>query len=125
MQRRLNFRRIPGGHSLVGSVYIQHPIGEHISAELGYARLNQSYNGIQCGYECAGLRPGVLHHFLPVHETARKITMAENFEEQNSEQVDVRRYFDLARRRHMYFLIPLLVGWCAVWGASWVLPAKL
>jgi succinoglycan biosynthesis transport protein ExoP len=47
--------------------------------------------------------------------------MAENFEEPNSEQVDVRRYFDLARRRHMHFLIPLFVGWCAVWGASWIL----
>lgn len=50
--------------------------------------------------------------------------MAEIIEEQNSEQVDVQKYFDLIRRRHMYFLIPLLLGWCAVWGASWVLPAK-
>ncbi len=50
--------------------------------------------------------------------------MAETFEEQSSEQVDVRRYFDLARRRHMHFLIPLLLGWCAVWGASWILPAR-
>jgi len=49
--------------------------------------------------------------------------MPENLEQQDSEQLDVRRYFDLVRRRHMYFLIPLLIGWLAVWGASWVLPA--
>ena len=24
----------------------------------------------------------------------------------------------------MYFLIPMFIGWLAVWGASWVLPAR-
>ncbi|MFZ0747356.1 MAG: hypothetical protein WAM85_23330, partial [Terracidiphilus sp.] len=50
--------------------------------------------------------------------------MAEIPEESNSEQFDVQRVFDLARRRHMQFLIPLFVGWCLVWGASWILPAR-
>ena len=50
--------------------------------------------------------------------------MTESPEDQNAELFDVQRYLDLGRRRHMYFLIPLLVGWCAVWGASWVLPAR-
>ena len=50
--------------------------------------------------------------------------MADNLEEQNSEQLDVRQYFDLARRRHMHFLIPLFIGWCVVWGASWILPPR-
>ena len=38
--------------------------------------------------------------------------MAETPEEQNSEQFDVQRYFDLVRRRHMHFLIP------AAWSAG-------
>jgi len=50
--------------------------------------------------------------------------MADHIEEPNSEQLDVQRYFELIRRRHMHFLIPVLIGWCAVWGASWVLPAS-
>lgn len=43
-------------------------------------------------------------------------------EEQNAKGVDIQRYLNLARRRHMYFLIPVLVGWLAVWGAGWILP---
>ncbi len=27
-------------------------------------------------------------------------------------------------RRHMQFLVPLLLGWLVVWGASWVLPSR-
>jgi polysaccharide chain length determinant protein (PEP-CTERM system associated) len=50
--------------------------------------------------------------------------MTEIVEEQKSEQLDVRRFFDLARRRHMHFLIPLLIGWLVVWGLSWILPAS-
>jgi polysaccharide biosynthesis transport protein len=37
---------------------------------------------------------------------------------------DVQRYLGIIRRRHLYFLIPLLVGWLAVWGSSWILPAR-
>ena len=50
--------------------------------------------------------------------------MAEITEEQNSEQFDAQYLFDLVRRRHMHFLIPLLAAWCAVWGASWILPPR-
>ncbi len=50
--------------------------------------------------------------------------MPEGFEEQNSESFDLQRYLDVARRRHLHFLIPVLIGWLAVWGASWVLPAR-
>jgi polysaccharide chain length determinant protein (PEP-CTERM system associated) len=45
-------------------------------------------------------------------------------EEQGSEQPDFHRYLDVARRRHMHFLIPLLVGWLVVWGAGWILPPR-
>jgi polysaccharide biosynthesis transport protein len=50
--------------------------------------------------------------------------MAEEPDEQNSEPLDLQRYLSIVRRRHMHFFIPLLVGWLAVWGASWVLPAR-
>jgi len=50
--------------------------------------------------------------------------MAEEPEEQSSEPLDLQRYLGIVRRRHLQFLIPLLFGWLAVWGASWVLPAR-
>jgi succinoglycan biosynthesis transport protein ExoP len=50
--------------------------------------------------------------------------MAEDLEEQNSEPLDLQRYLGLVRRRHLQFLIPLLLGWVAVWSASWVLPTR-
>ena len=50
--------------------------------------------------------------------------MPQDPEEQNSERPDFQRYFDLIRRRHMQFLVPLFLGWLAVWGSSWVLPAR-
>ena len=48
--------------------------------------------------------------------------MTETVEEQSVEQFDVRPFLDLVRRRHMHFLIPLLLGWLIVWGVSWILP---
>jgi len=45
-------------------------------------------------------------------------------EEQTSGGLDVQRILGIVRRRHMYFLVTLVVGWAAVWGASWVLPAR-
>jgi hypothetical protein len=36
----------PGGHSISGSVSLQHPIGEHFNAEAGYTRLHQSFSDI-------------------------------------------------------------------------------
>ncbi len=50
--------------------------------------------------------------------------MPELIEEQESTQFDHERYLNLVRRRHVFFLVPMLLGWLLVWGASWVLPAK-
>lgn len=47
--------------------------------------------------------------------------MVEPVEEGTSGQFDFQRLLDVARRRHLHFLIPLFVGWALVWGASWVL----
>ena len=35
-----------GGHTISGNVSVQHPIGAHLSAEIGYARLHQSYSTV-------------------------------------------------------------------------------
>jgi polysaccharide biosynthesis transport protein len=45
-------------------------------------------------------------------------------EEQTSEGFDLGRYLNLVRRRHIYFLVPLGLGFLLVWGASWVLPPR-
>ncbi len=50
--------------------------------------------------------------------------MEETYEEQNSEGLDIQRYLEIVRRRHIHFLVPLFLGWLIVWGASWVLPAQ-
>ncbi len=50
--------------------------------------------------------------------------MEEIYEEQKSEGVDVQRYLEIVRRRHIHFLIPLFLGWLIVWAASWVLPVR-
>jgi polysaccharide biosynthesis transport protein len=48
--------------------------------------------------------------------------MAEDFEEQGSEGLDVQHLLGIVRRRHLQFLVPLFVGWLVVWGTSWILP---
>ena len=35
-----------GGHTVSGTVSVQHPLGEHLSIQAGYTRLQQSYGGI-------------------------------------------------------------------------------
>jgi polysaccharide biosynthesis transport protein len=50
--------------------------------------------------------------------------MEEIYEEQSSEGLDVQRYLEIVRRRHIHFLVPLFVGWIIVWGASWILPVR-
>src|ERR1700756_3195628 len=50
--------------------------------------------------------------------------MADDLEEQRGESLDLQHYLGLVRRRHFHFLIPLFVGWAAVWSASWVLPPR-
>jgi succinoglycan biosynthesis transport protein ExoP len=49
--------------------------------------------------------------------------MAEVYETEEKKP-DFQRYVDIARRRHMHFLIPLLFGWVLVWGLSWILPPR-
>lgn len=48
--------------------------------------------------------------------------MPEDFEDQ-SKEFNLDSKVDLLRRRHLQFLIPLLLGWLLVWSASWILPA--
>lgn len=36
----------PGGHTISGTVSLQHQIGEHFNAQLGYTRVHQSFGGI-------------------------------------------------------------------------------
>lgn len=50
--------------------------------------------------------------------------MEETYEEQNAEGLDITRYLEVVRRRHLEFILPLLLGWLVVWGVSWVLPAR-
>lgn len=49
--------------------------------------------------------------------------MVDDLEEQSLEGFDPQRYLSMARRRHLQFLIPLLLGWVSVWGATWVIPS--
>ncbi|MGD0800076.1 MAG: hypothetical protein ABR906_02045, partial [Terracidiphilus sp.] len=50
--------------------------------------------------------------------------MTEFIEEEKSEGIDLRRYLDIIRRRHLHFLLPVFFVWLVVWGISWVLPAR-
>jgi polysaccharide biosynthesis transport protein len=50
--------------------------------------------------------------------------MSEELEEKSSGGFDLPRYLGIVRRRHMPFLIPLLLGWLVVWAASWFLPSR-
>jgi polysaccharide biosynthesis transport protein len=50
--------------------------------------------------------------------------MSEEFQEQEAQPIDLSRYADLVRRRHIHFLIPLFLGWLAVWGSVWFLQAR-
>ena len=48
--------------------------------------------------------------------------MTDELDERPPESFDTERWLGAAKRRHLYFLIPLLFGWLIVWGASWVIP---
>jgi len=48
----------------------------------------------------------------------------ESLEENAAQPFEIGRYLDIVRRRHMIFLILLLLGWAGVWGSSWLLPAR-
>ncbi len=47
----------------------------------------------------------------------------ENFEE-GQKEFDFGHYLDIARRRQLHFIIPLLAGWMLVWGVSWALSPR-
>lgn len=49
--------------------------------------------------------------------------MHDEFEESSGSGPNLKSYFAIARRRRWHFLIPLFLGWVAVWGASWILPS--
>jgi polysaccharide biosynthesis transport protein len=49
--------------------------------------------------------------------------MAEELEEKNSDSLNLKQYWPLVRRRQWHFVIPLFLGWLAVWSVSWVLPS--
>jgi len=49
--------------------------------------------------------------------------MVEQFEQQG-EGFDLQHYLGIVRRRHFHFLIPLLLGWMVVWGASWIVSPR-
>lgn len=45
-------------------------------------------------------------------------------EEEESQGLNLDSILGVVRRRHLPFLIALLLGWAAVWGASWVIPPR-
>ncbi len=51
-------------------------------------------------------------------------SMTQDIEEQSSGGLKPDQILDIARRRHFHFLIPLFLGWLAVWGSSWFLAPR-
>jgi succinoglycan biosynthesis transport protein ExoP len=47
--------------------------------------------------------------------------MTDSIEEQGSEQLDFRKYLNIARRRQLYFIVPMFLVWLIVFGASFTL----
>jgi polysaccharide chain length determinant protein (PEP-CTERM system associated) len=50
--------------------------------------------------------------------------MTEVYDEQSPERLDIERYFDAFRRRHLHLILPLFITWLLVWGSSWFLQPK-
>ena len=50
--------------------------------------------------------------------------MPEVSEDPRLERPDIKRLVGVVQRRHLQFLIPLFLGWLAVWGASWVISPR-
>jgi succinoglycan biosynthesis transport protein ExoP len=50
--------------------------------------------------------------------------MPANVKVTNPQGFDLQHYLGIVRRRHLHFLIPMFLGWLAVWGSSWILPAR-
>jgi polysaccharide biosynthesis transport protein len=51
-------------------------------------------------------------------------SMTQDIEEQSSGGFKPDQIVDIARRRHFHFLIPLFLGWLAVWGSSWFIAPR-
>jgi succinoglycan biosynthesis transport protein ExoP len=50
--------------------------------------------------------------------------MPANVKATNAKGFELEQLPGIIRRRHLHFLIPLFLGWLAVWGSSWILPAR-
>jgi succinoglycan biosynthesis transport protein ExoP len=51
-------------------------------------------------------------------------SMVDDLDETGSKGFDLQHYLGIVRRRHLQFLIPVILGWAVVWGVSWVLPPR-
>src|ERR1700758_340036 len=45
-------------------------------------------------------------------------------QQQSQQPLDLQRYLEIVLRRRMLLVIPLFVGWLAVWSASWILTPR-
>ena len=50
--------------------------------------------------------------------------MAQTVNQTSPADFDLQHYRGIIRRRHLQFLILMFLGWAAVWGSSWILPAS-
>jgi polysaccharide biosynthesis transport protein len=50
--------------------------------------------------------------------------MVDELEKSSSAGLEFPKYWGIVRRRHLHFLIPLFIGWVAVWALSWLLPPR-
>jgi polysaccharide biosynthesis transport protein len=50
------------------------------------------------------------------------IAMPMPFEQTTQDDASLQHWLAIVRRRHFHFLIPMFLGWLAVWGTSWILP---
>jgi succinoglycan biosynthesis transport protein ExoP len=59
-----------------------------------------------------------------IRKTSEKTAMPANVKTTSPKGFDLQQIPGIIRRRHLHFLIPLFLGWLAVWGLSWILPAR-
>jgi polysaccharide biosynthesis transport protein len=52
------------------------------------------------------------------------MTMPDELDEQSTKSFDLQRLMGIVQRRYLQFLLPLFLGWLAVWGASWFLQQR-
>lgn len=50
--------------------------------------------------------------------------MPTEIDEKSTERIDLEYCVSVVGRRYIHFLIPLFLGWLAVWAVSWVLPPR-